>query len=224
MINLKEMNTKEVKWLDFKMFAREHDIKEASYRDIVKITCQLLFSAKFIWGVIVCLILCIIGVSFLCILSDWAFDTIWFSKNEPVILPSIVVIFSIFFTFLTYYSLIQAVRHSKLTFKNAYDIENAESQYKIIRSKEGKFGLLLYKSKEGERLLLNSEYMRIIRCTEELFVINKNDKNGLYDALNNKFVLNCEYDLIEHLGAERFRVKQNQDEKKINRYGERVEI
>lgn len=84
---------------------------------------------------------------------------------------------------------------------NAEDIEVTDSQYKMLRSSNGKIGLCSYDmhgffGKIHEKLLLPCKYKLQKGFRNSYIVENESGKFGLYNAELKMFVAKCEYDLI----------------------------
>lgn len=109
--------------------------------------------------------------------------------------------------------------------KFAYDIEITTSEFKMIRNKEGKYGLCLWNMKEEPKvkLLLKPRFDKIIRSgSENAFILKKKDLFGLYSAKIQKMILDCNYTSIYNSHDDIFIAQKDGMESKYNSKGDRI--
>ena len=109
--------------------------------------------------------------------------------------------------------------------KNAYDIEDTYSTFRLIRNVNGYLGLCEWglSFEFSRKVLLESQYVRIIRWQENAFIVtNKNNKMGLYRTGDNKWVLPCEYEQINIISSDIVLAKVNGRSQHYNIFGDRI--
>lgn len=84
----------------------------------------------------------------------------------------------------------------RIKISNINDIQATASPYKLIRDKDGLFGLSLWK-KRCSRLLLKMKYDKISRINDETFICTLKGKHGVYNAVGRKMIVPVECESIK---------------------------
>ena len=103
--------------------------------------------------------------------------------------------------------------------KNIYDVEDTNSEIKIIRTEFDKYGILWWKNPDYCKVLEQAVYDEVIRCESELFIIKQNGKYGIHR--NGKLQTPIQYDYMKYLGNDKFSISPNSNSY-INSHGERL--
>ena len=109
--------------------------------------------------------------------------------------------------------------------KNAYDIEDTYSLYRLIRDVNGNIGLCEWgESFEFSRkVLLPSQYVKIDRWgTDRYIVTDKNNKMGLYSADDYEWIFPCTCDNIRIESNDIVSVTTNDRSQRYNSKGDRI--
>lgn len=109
--------------------------------------------------------------------------------------------------------------------KNAYDIEDTCSLYRLIRDVNGNIGLCEWgKSFEFSRkVLLPPQYVKIDRWgTYRCIVTDKNNKMGLYNAADCEWIFPCTCDSIRIESNDIVSVTTNGRSQRYNSKGDRI--
>lgn len=111
--------------------------------------------------------------------------------------------------------------------KFAYDIEVTTSAFKMIRNKEGKYGLCLWNMKgdygSDVKLLLKPRFNKIVHSEGgDAFILQKNGLWGLYGAKIQKMILDCKYTSISNSHDDIFIAQKDGMESKYNSKGDRI--
>ena len=123
-----------------------------------------------------------------------------------------------------YYMLMFPIRRRRLA-KFAYDIEVTTSDFKLIRNKDGLYGICMWNTKELPvvKMLLKSRFDKITRSESgNAFILEKNGLFGLYGANVQKIILDCKYTSISNLHDDIFLAKKGEIESKYNSMGDRI--
>lgn len=103
--------------------------------------------------------------------------------------------------------------------KNIYDVEETNSEIKIIKTESNKYGILWWKNPDYCKILERADYDEIVRCDDELFILKQNGKYGIHR--NGKLSVPLKYQYMQYLGNDKFSVSTNKSTI-INSHGERI--
>ncbi|MEE0985621.1 MAG: hypothetical protein UH687_08350 [Bacteroidaceae bacterium] len=109
--------------------------------------------------------------------------------------------------------------------KNAYDIENVNSLYRIIRNKAGDLGLCEWGGyySYGRRVVLKSIYLDITRYQQDLYIVtDKNNKMGLFSTETHRWIFPCSCDNIDIESNDIINVTINNKSQRYNSKGDRI--
>ncbi|MBQ8364674.1 MAG: hypothetical protein IJX41_02150 [Bacteroidaceae bacterium] len=109
--------------------------------------------------------------------------------------------------------------------KNAYDIEDTYSDFRLIRNASGDIGLCEWgKSFEFSRkVLLPSQYAKIDRWGLDRFIVtDKNNKMGLFSSETCKWIFPCSCDNIVIESTDIINVTINNKSQRYNSKGDRI--
>lgn len=109
--------------------------------------------------------------------------------------------------------------------KNAYDIEDTFSDFRIIRNINGDIGLCEWgRAYEFSRkVLLPSQYVKIDRWSEYKFIVtDKNNKMGLFCSEEYKWIFPCICDNISIESNDIINVIINTKSQRYNSKGDRI--
>lgn len=123
-----------------------------------------------------------------------------------------------------YYALTFPFQRRRVS-KYTYDIEVTTSDFKLIRNKEGKYGLCLWNTKDyfKVKLLLKPRYDNITRAESgNAFILEKECSFGLYSVEIQKTILDCTYTSISNIHDDIFVVNKDGIESKYNGKGDRI--
>lgn len=148
----------------------------------------------------------------------------WWWIFIPIL--NFIYLFAFIISFITFplRCFINANQLKKLR-RNAYDIEDTCSLYRLIRDVNGNIGLCEFgESFEFSRkVLLPSQYVKIDRWgVDEFIVTDKNNKMGIYSAQNNKWLFPCTCDNISIESDDIINVTINNKSQRYNSKGERI--
>ena len=109
--------------------------------------------------------------------------------------------------------------------KNAYDIEDTYSDFRLIRNSSGDIGLCEWGESFSfsRKVLLPSQYAKIDRWREyEFIVTDKNNKMGLYSTEIFKWIFPCDCDNINIESNDIIKVTVNNKSQRYNNKGDRI--
>lgn len=162
-------------------------------------------------------------LDFLIFGNRWVHKNFWWLMIPPLtIVPAISGLFSFISMPLRWY--INGAQLKKLR-SNAYDIEDTNSYFRLIRNENGNIGLCEWgESYEFSRkVILPSQYAKIERLNNEVYIITDlSGKMGLYNTVENKWIFMCTCDKISIKSDNIIDVTINKISQRYNYKGDRI--
>lgn len=72
------------------------------------------------------------------------------------------------------------------------------------------------------KLLLTPRFSLFGKYPNNIYIVQKGKKMGIYNAELRKFIAKCKYESISVISDEVYALRKNEEEKKINYLGDRV--
>ena len=149
--------------------------------------------------------------------NDWS----WLLLFVPII--NILYILMMFVAYIALLVIIiKGILSRRTIARYAYDIEVNTYNIKLIRNKEGNIGICNWEDWYNNKLLIKPSYNNIQRIDEYSYIIKKDCKFGLYNAKQEKLILDCQYDSISNIHDNVYEAHQNGQMTKYNIEGDRI--